>query len=36
MIINIHVTDKEAEDQRGGLTKLMELLIIYTKGSIHP
>lgn len=33
---NIHVADKEAEDQRGGLAKLMELLIIYTKGFIHP
>ena len=36
MIIHIHVADKEAEDQRSGLAKLMEPLIIYTKGSIHP
>ena len=36
MIIHLHVADKEAEDQRGVLAKLMEPSIIYTKGSIHP
>lgn len=36
MIIHVHVANKEAEDQRGGLAKLMEPSIIYTKGSIYP
>jgi len=36
MIIHIHVADKEAEDLRAGLAKLMEPSIIYTKGSVHP